>query len=459
MTTGAPLNEERSARFMPVDMEAELSILSALLTTPDLFLDITSILVADDFAMSAHQDIYKAALLCDQSGQPVDAITLADALRRMKKLVKVGGQKYIDSIVERGGSVDNVMHHANIVLDKSKLRKLLSVGRSIAGNAISPDAEASKVLSEAESQVFNLGKEHTTSSMLEMSQAVPLLLESLAKAQTSSLVGISTGIPSLDKLTGGLQGGQLIILAARPAMGKSALGVQIARHIAESTQSYVPVLSYEMGVIEITTRMLATATGCDLMRLKGGDLPEGMERVMAKAAKDLCDLTMLIDDSPPETIGGVRSAMRRLARRGPIGAIVIDYLQLMSGETRFMQDSRNQEVSEISRGLKRLATELNVPIIALSQLNRQLEQRQNKRPNLSDLRESGSLEQDANLVLFLYREHVYNSSVHPEKTELIIGKQRNGPLGVVRLKFEGSCAKFTEDNASYSPANGSNPFR
>jgi replicative DNA helicase len=295
--------------------------------------------------------------------------------------------------------------------------------------------------------------------MLEMSQAVPLLLESLAKAQTSSLVGISTGIPSLDKLTGGLQGGQLIILAARPAMGKSALGVQIARHIAESTQSYVPVLSYEMGVIEITTRMLATATGCDLMRLKGGDLPEGMERVMATAAKDLCDLTMLIDDSPPETIGGVRSAMRRLARRGPIGAIVIDYLQLMSGETRFMQDSRNQEVSEISRGLKRLATELNVPIIALSQLNRQLEQRQNKRPNLSDLRESGSLEQDANLVLFLYREHVYNSSVHPEKTELIIGKQRNGPLGVVRLKFEGSCAKFTEDNSSYSPANGSNPFR
>lgn len=448
-----------NVRYMPVDMEAELSVLSALFTSPDLFLDISSLLTAEDFAISAHQDLYRAALMCDQNGQPVDAITVADALRRMKKLIKVGGQKAIDAIVERGGSVDNVMHHAAIVLDKSKLRKLLTVGRSIAGNAIRPEAEAAKVLSDAESQVFQLGKEHTKSSMLDMSQAVPLLLDSLAKARASSLVGVSTGMQGLDRITGGLQGGQLIILAARPAMGKSALGVQIARHIAETTQSYVPVLSYEMGTVEIATRMLATATGCDLMRLKGGDLPEGMERKIALAAKELGNLTMLIDDSPPETIGGVRSAMRRLARRGPIGAIVIDYLQLMSGETRFIQDSRNQEVSEISRGLKRLATELDVPIIALSQLNRQLEQRQNKRPGLSDLRESGSLEQDANIVLFLYREYVYNSSVHPEKTELIVAKQRNGPLGTIRLKFEGSCAKFTEDSSPFAIPNGNNPFR
>jgi len=446
-------------RYLPVDVEAELSVLSALLTTPELFLDITSMLNADDFGVSNHQDIYRAALLCDQNGQPVDAITIADTLRRTKKLVKIGGQKTIDTLIERGGAVDNVMHHAAIVLDKSKLRKLLTVGRSIAGSAISPEAEASKVLAEAESQVFQLGKERTGGSMLDMNQAVPLLLDSLAKAQSSSLVGVSTGMSGLDKITGGLQGGQLVILAARPAMGKSALGVQIARHIAETTQSYVPVLSYEMGTVEIATRMLATATGCDLLRLKGGDLPEGMERKIAEAANELRSLSVLIDDSPPETIGGVRSAMRRLARRGPIGAIVIDYLQLMSGETRFMQDSRNQEVSEISRGLKRLATELNVPIIALSQLNRQLEQRQNKRPGLSDLRESGSLEQDANIVLFLYREHVYNPSVHPEKTELIVAKQRNGPLGTIRLRFEGSCTRFSEDSTPFSYTGGGNLFR
>jgi len=515
-------------RYLPVDVEAELSVLSALLTTPELFLDITSMLNADDFGVSNHQDIYRAALLCDQNGQPVDAITIADTLRRTKKLVKIGGQKTIDTLIERGGAVDNVMHHAAIVLDKSKLRKLLTVGRSIAGSAISPEAEASKVLAEAESQVFQLGKERTggsmldmnqavpllldslakaqssslvgvstgmhgldkitgglqggqlvilaarpamgksalgvqiarhIGSMLDMNQAVPLLLDSLAKAQSSSLVGVSTGMHGLDKITGGLQGGQLVILAARPAMGKSALGVQIARHIAETTQSYVPVLSYEMGTVEIATRMLATATGCDLLRLKGGDLPEGMERKIAVAANELRSLSVLIDDSPPETIGGVRSAMRRLARRGPIGAIVIDYLQLMSGETRFMQDSRNQEVSEISRGLKRLATELNVPIIALSQLNRQLEQRQNKRPGLSDLRESGSLEQDANIVLFLYREHVYNPSVHPEKTELIVAKQRNGPLGTIRLRFEGSCTRFSEDSTPFAYTGGGNLFR
>jgi len=446
-------------RYLPVDVEAELSVLSALLTTPELFLDITSMLNADDFGVSNHQDIYRAALLCDQNGQPVDAITIADTLRRTKKLVKIGGQKTIDTLIERGGAVDNVMHHAAIVLDKSKLRKLLTVGRSIAGSAISPEAEASKVLAEAESQVFQLGKERTGGSMLDMNQAVPLLLDSLAKAQSSSLVGVSTGMHGLDKITGGLQGGQLVILAARPAMGKSALGVQIARHIAETTRSYVPVLSYEMGTVEIATRMLATATGCDLLRLKGGDLPEGMERKIAVAANELRSLSVLIDDSPPETIGGVRSAMRRLARRGPIGAIVIDYLQLMSGETRFMQDSRNQEVSEISRGLKRLATELNVPIIALSQLNRQLEQRQNKRPGLSDLRESGSLEQDANIVLFLYREHVYNPSVHPEKTELIVAKQRNGPLGTIRLRFEGSCTRFSEDSTPFAYTGGGNLFR
>jgi len=446
-------------RYLPVDVEAELSVLSALLTTPELFLDITSMLNADDFGISNHQDIYRAALLCDQNGQPVDAITIADTLRRTKKLVKIGGQKTIDTLIERGGAVDNVMHHAAIVLDKSKLRKLLAVGRSIAGSAISPEAEASKVLAEAESLVFQLGKERTGGSMLDMNQAVPLLLDSLAKAQSSSLVGVSTGMHGLDRITGGLQGGQLVILAARPAMGKSALGVQIARHIAETTQSYVPVLSYEMGTVEIAMRMLATATGCDLLRLKGGDLPEGMERKIAAAANELRSLSVLIDDSPPETIGGVRSAMRRLARRGPIGAVVIDYLQLMSGETRFMQDSRNQEVSEISRGLKRLATELNVPIIALSQLNRQLEQRQNKRPGLSDLRESGSLEQDANIVLFLYREHVYNPSVHPERTELIVAKQRNGPLGTIRLRFEGSCTRFSEDSTPFAYISGGNLFR
>lgn len=443
-----------AANYLPVDAEAEASVITGILTAPELFLDLTEILDAEDFAIAAHQEIWRAALTCDASGRPIDVITVSDALRRGKKLTRVGGEKAVEELAARTGETTHIIAHAGIVADKARLRRLLAAGRTIATEASSPDADGARVLANAESNIFEIGKERQRSSMLEMAQAVPKMLESLAKARTSVLVGQSTGLAGLDRLTGGFQGGQLIILAARPAMGKSALGVQIARHIAETAGGYVPLLSYEMGSSEITTRMLSTALGYDLLKLRNGDIPSGMERDTAIAAQKMAELPMLIDDNPPETIGGVRSAMRRLARRGPVSAIVIDYLQLMSGESRMANENRTQEVSEISRGLKRLATELNVPVIALSQLNRALEQRPNKRPGLSDLRESGSLEQDANAVLFLYRDAVYNPSSDPAAAELIIAKQRNGPLGVVRLRFDGACAKFTEDTSMGSGGGG-----
>jgi len=440
--------------YLPVDAEAEASVIIGLLTAPELFLDVTEILEPEDFAIVAHQDIYRAAIACDAAGRPVDAITVTDALRRAKRLSRVGGAEAIEALIARSGESTNILAHAQIVADRSRLRKLFAAGRSIATDSSTPDAEATKVLADAESRIFAIGQERSRGSMIEMAQAVPKMLEALARARTSVLSGQSTGFEGLDRLTGGFQGGQLIILAARPAMGKSALAVQIARHIAETSGGYVPLLSYEMSSPEITTRMLSTALGYDLLKLRSGDIPSGMERDTAIAAQKMAELSMLIDDNPPETIGGVRSAMRRLARRGPVTAIVIDYLQLMSGESRQANENRTQEVSEISRGLKRLATELNVPVIALSQLNRQLEQRTgSKRPQLSDLRESGSLEQDANAVLFLYREHVYNAAVDPGAAELIIAKQRNGPLGTVRLRFDGSCARFTEDTTPHSSYN------
>jgi len=440
--------------YIPVDAEAEASVITGILTAPELFLDLTEILEAEDFALAAHQEIWRAALTCDAAGRPIDVITVTDALRRSKKLSRIGGQEAVEALAARAGEVSHIMAHAGIIADKARLRRLLAAGRTIATEASSPEAEATKVLANAESSIFEIGKERQRSSMLEMAQAVPKMLEALTKARTSVLVGQSTGLAGLDRLTGGFQGGQLIILAARPAMGKSALGVQIARHIAETSGGYVPLLSYEMSIPEITTRMLSTALGYDLLKLRNGDIPSGMERDTAVAAQKMAELPMLIDDNPPETIGGVRSAMRRLARRGPVSAIVVDYLQLLSGESRIANENRNQEVSEISRGLKRLATELNVPVIALSQLNRRLEERPNKRPSLSDLRESGSLEQDANAVLFLYRDAVYNPSSDPAAAELIIAKQRNGPLGVVRLRFDGSCARFSEDT-SMGAGNGS----
>jgi replicative DNA helicase len=447
-----------AGNYVPVDADAEASVITGLLSTPDLFFEITEILQPEDFALSAHQEIYRAILACDAAGKPFDVITVGDALRRTKKLSRVGGTEALEGFVGRSADVVNIIAHARIVADKARLRRLLAAGRGIAASAAAPEADAAAVLADAESSIFEIGKQRERSSMIEMAQAVPKMLEALAKARTSVLSGQSTGFAGLDRLTGGFQGGQLIILAARPAMGKSALGVQIARHIAETSGGYVPLLSYEMGSSEITTRMLSTALGFDLLRLRNGDIPAGMERDTAIAAQRMAELPMLIDDNPPETVGGVRSAMRRLARRGPVAAVVIDYLQLMSGESRQASENRTQEVSEISRGLKRLATELNVPVIALSQLNRALEQRPNKRPGLSDLRESGSLEQDANAVLFLYREHVYNAAADPGAAELIIAKQRNGPLGTVRLRFDGSCARFSEDTsvgggsvAAYTP--------
>jgi replicative DNA helicase len=430
--------------YIPVDQEAELSVITGLLTSPDMFLDIVDLLGPEDFAIAAHQDIFRAALACDAAGRPVDVITVTDALRRAKRLARVGGAEAVEAFAVTASERPNLLAHAKIVADKSRLRKLLSAGRSIAAEATAVDADAGDVLSNAEAGIFAIGQERSRGSMIEMAQAVPKMLEHLARARTSVLAGQSTGFEGLDKLTGGFQGGQLIILAARPAMGKSALGVQIARHIAESSGNYVPLLSYEMSHSEITTRMLSTAIGYDLLKLRNGEIPAGMERDIAVAAQKMAELPMLIDDNPPETIGGVRSAMRRQARRGPVGAIVIDYLQLMSGESRYANENRTQEVSEISRGLKRLATELDVPVIALSQLNRKLEERVNKRPSLADLRESGSLEQDANAVLFLYREHVYNAAADAQEAELIIAKQRNGPLGTVYLKFDGASARFSE---------------
>jgi len=439
-------------QYIPVDAEAEASVITGLLTAPEVFLDVTAVLDPEDFAVTQYQDIYQAALACDAAGRPIDVITVTDALRKAKRLSRVGGAEAVEALAARSGESTNILAHAQIVADKARLRRLFTAGRNIATKATSPAAEANDVLADAESEIFAIGKEKSRGSLIEMAQAVPKMLETLARARTSVLSGQSTGFGGLDRLTGGFQGGQLIILAARPAMGKSALAVQIARHIAETSGGYVPLLSYEMSSTEILMRMLSTSLSYDLLRLRNGDIPSGMERDMAVAAQKMAELTMFVDDNPPETIGGVRSAMRRLARRGPISAIVVDYLQLMSGESRHANENRTQEVSEISRGLKRLATELNVPVIALSQLNRQLEQRQEKRPGLSDLRESGSLEQDANAVLFLYREHVYNAAADAGAAELIIAKQRNGPLGTVRLRFDGSCARFTEDasNRTYA---------
>lgn len=438
---------------LPVDADAEAHVLAALLTSPEAFLDVSERLVADDFGVPAHAVIYAAIVDLDTTGKPIDAITVANELRRRRLLAKAGGPDYVAQLLEVAPTVDHVAAHADIVAEKALARRLVEAGRHISGTALAAQLPAADALTDAETTIFALGATRRRSSLTPMPQAVAETMAELAKSRNRLLLGHPTGFPELDRLTGGFQGGQLITLAARPAMGKSAFALQLATHIAGATGLLVPFISYEMSLSELTMRMLSTAVNYDLHKLRQGDLPQGMDRDLAVAAEHLTELSVLIDANPPESISSVRSAMRRLARRGEIGAIVIDYLQLMEGDQRFRDSNRTQEVSEISRGLKRLATELDVPVIALSQLNRQLETRPNKRPMLSDLRESGSIEQDSSLVMFLYRDHVYNATSPANLAELIIAKQRNGPSNVtVPLFFDAHCARFRSAPTTFNLA-------
>ena len=442
--------------YVPIDADAERQILASLLTSPATFDDVSEVLSAEDFGVEHHSLIYSAIVSCDAQGKPIDSVTVADELRRTRCLAKAGGTDTLRQIVEGLDPASHPLAHTDIVRDKSLLRSLLMAGREIASSSLSPDAVAADTLEMAESRVFDLGNTQNKSSMVQMPQAVAAAMAELAKVRTKVLLGHPTGFSELDRLTGGFQGGQLITLAARPGMGKSAFALQMATHIASTTGLLVPFLSYEMSVTELTMRILASRLRYDLLKLRQGEIPSGLERDLAVTAEELAALPLLIDDNPPPTVAGVRSSMRRLARRGQVGAIFVDYLQLMEGDRRFKDSNRTQEVSEISRGLKRLASDLNVPVIALSQLNRQLETRPNKRPMLSDLRESGSIEQDSSLVMFLYREHVYNPSVDPEQAEIVLAKQRNGPSGInLNVRWQGRSASFYDQDTRSTPLGGS----
>lgn len=431
-----------NAPYIPIDVDAERSVLAAALTNPEDFYEVCDVLRIDDFGIDAHRLIFTAMLQADAAGRPIDAITVADELRRMRALRKIGGVDGLDDIM-RAASDANIAAHQEIVAEKSLLRRLVATGRTIASEAADARAVGSDTLEHAEQLVFDIGSRRGNTAFVPMAKAVADAMQELAKVRSQLLLGHSTGLADLDTLTGGFQPGQLIIVAARPGVGKSAFALQLARHITETSGAAVPFLSYEMSTNELTLRMLATSMQYDLHRLRQNDFPTGMERDLAVAGEKMAHLQVLFDDNPPSTISGVRSSLRRLARRTELGCVIIDYLQLMEGDDLRRGGTRQEEIAAISRGLKRLAGELNVPIIALSQLSRNVDTRPNKRPILSDLRESGSLEQDASLVLFLYRDHQYNPNADPDLVECIIAKQRNGPVGTVWLEYQAHCGLFS----------------
>lgn len=439
-----PTRLQRSANpgLNPIEIEAEQSVLAAVLSSPKVYDDLCDQLVPLDFGHPTHEAIYGAIVACDASGRPFDPITVADEMRRAGTLGNRGG--YLKDLLTFPLALENLDAHVEIVQDRALRRRMVSAARTIGGAALNPQNDATVALDIAEQQVFELGQRQAASSLAPMAQVIAKTQAEMARARSAKIVGRSTGIEELDAVTGGLRGGQFVIIAARPAMGKSVLALQIAAHIAEVEDLPVPFFSYEMQHEELGVRLLASHTGISMNELSRGHVPtdDGMDRVFAREVARLNQSRLLIDDQPPSTVSGLRSEIRRLARRGPLGAVVVDYLQLLDGDGGRRSENRTQEVAFISRTLKMLAVELDIPVIAVSQLSRQSESRPNKRPMLNDLRESGSLEQDANLVLALYREWVYDRSQDETHSELLILKNRQGPLKEIAVDFDGPCARF-----------------
>jgi replicative DNA helicase len=431
-------------RVPPHNLNAEESLLGALLLSRDV-VDLVGELGVDvdHFYKPSHQHIYAAIRGLIATGQPVDAVTVADELRRNGLLDEIGGPQTLLELQNATPAISNASRYAKIVQDTAMLRKLISVASDIAEIAYLEPDDVTKALDEAETKVFEVAEERVNlTTIRSLSDLLPLAMDKLQETfeRGDIITGTATGFHDLDEILSGLQPSTLNIIGARPAMGKTSLGLGIAAYVAQTARRPVLIFSLEMGHAELTQRILSSEAEVDSQKLRTGRLVEADWTKIGRAINRL-DVPMYLDDNPRVTVMEIRAKARRMKARSGLALIVIDYLQLMSGAST--SENRQLEVSEISRGLKILARELEVPIIALSQLSRNLETRGDKRPMLSDLRESGSLEQDADVVMFLYRDEVYNKeSTDKAMAEVIIAKHRSGPTGTVRLVFRGQYTKF-----------------
>ena len=441
----------------PHSTEAEQSVLGGLMLENSAWDRIADVVSGEDFYRHEHRLIFRAIANLINESRPADVITVQESLERNEELEAAGGFNYLITLAQNTPSAANIRRYAEIVRERSIMRQLAEVGTEIARNAYNPQGrDAGQLLDEAENKVFQIAESTAKSKQgfLEMPDLLKEVVERIdmlySRDNPDEVTGISTGFIDLDKKTSGLQPGDLIIVAGRPSMGKTAFSINIAEHVAVENKLPVAVFSMEMGGAQLVMRMLGSVGRLDQSVLKTGRLQDEHWGRLNEAVVKLSDAPMYIDETPGLTALELRARARRLARQfnGKLGLIVIDYLQLMSGSGR--SDNRASELGEISRSLKALAKELQVPVIALSQLSRTVEQRTDKRPMMSDLRESGAIEQDADLIMFMYRDEYYNSD-SPVKglAECIIGKHRNGPVGKVFLTWMGQFTKF--DNAAYIP--------
>lgn len=429
----------------PQNIEAEESIISAILIDNNALLDVIEALGPDDFYRTAHQKIYAAMTDLFDKAEPIDLVTLANKLKEKGQLDEIGGASYLARLVDTVPLAVNARHYAKIIHDKASLRRMIEKANAIIKRCFEERGEAEDVIDFAESAVFEISEKKARQSFFPLSKIILGNIETLEEKQgnRSLVTGVPTGFTELDNLTSGLQNSDLIILAARPSMGKTALALNIARNAAVEANIPVAVFSLEMSKEQLSLRMLCSEARIDSSRLRGGFFSMEDWHRLTDAAGILSECPIYIDDSPSLSAMEIRAKARRLKMDKNIGLIIIDYLQLMQG--RASAERRDLEISEISRGLKALAKELELPVMALSQLNRMLEQRTDKRPRLSDLRESGALEQDADVVAFIYRDEVYNKEEdNPNRgtAEILLSKQRNGPTGDISLAFLNSYTRF-----------------
>ncbi|MDD5007565.1 MAG: replicative DNA helicase [Syntrophorhabdaceae bacterium] len=449
MSRAAKSTKEMQGRVPPQNLEAEQSLLGGLLVDPDSMNKVVDVVSTADFYKDAHGRIFGIMLDLYERNEPIDLITMSSLARDRNILEGIGGVTYLNTLVDLMPSAANIVQYAKMVKEKSLLRKLINTATEIIEKGFQVDSNIDSYVDEAERMIFQVSEDKFRPSFYSVKDFVMENVKTIERLyeRKQFVTGVPTGFTEIDKMTSGLQSSDLIIVAGRPSMGKTAFSMNIAQHVSMLKETPVPVgiFSLEMSKEQLVTRLLSSESEIEHSKLRTGTLSGAEWPKLADAAGKLRDAVMYIDDSPGLSVLELRARARRLKKEHGLGLLIVDYLQLMRG--RSGTDRREQEISEISRSMKALAKELQIPVIAISQLNRAPEQREkdNKRPRLADLRESGAIEQDADVIFFIYRDVVYNKEIQEEDkniAEVIIGKQRNGPTGTVELAFQDKFTTF-----------------
>ena len=432
-------------KLPPQSIEAEQAVLGGVLLENESLNTVLEVLSEEDFYQNAHRKVFFSMIELYEKNQPIDLVTLTDTLKSKDQLDEIGGISYLTSLVDNIPTAANISYHAKIVREKSTLRILINKASEIASMSYEDGGDVDDILDQAERSIFEISESKIRPSFYPIKELVRQSLKTIETlyGKNELITGVPTGFEGLDRLTSGLQPSDLIIVAGRPSMGKTSFALNIAQHAALEASMPVGIFSLEMSREQLSLRMLCSEAQMDAQKLRSGFLDKRDWPKLVTAAGSLSETPIFIDDTPALSILEMRAKSRRLKSEHGLELIIVDYLQLMRGRTAI--ERREQEISEISRSLKALAKELNIPVVALPQLNRRVEDRHDKRPQLADLRESGAIEQDADVIIFIYRDELYNKSednVNKGVAEIIIGKQRNGPTGMVKLVFLDKYATF-----------------